>query len=62
MLDDGVDEVHRLRSEVASPVLPFVVLLGEDHADQTDDAGSVGEDANDRSAELDLTCMLDIRK
>ena len=34
ILDDGVDEGHRLWPEVAPAVLPLVVLLGEDHADQ----------------------------
>jgi hypothetical protein len=34
--------------------LPFVVDVGEDGADQSDDAGFVGEDAHDSSPALDF--------
>lgn len=34
--------------------LPLVVLLGENGPDQTDEAGSVGEDAHHRCPALDL--------
>ncbi len=52
--DRGVDDDHRFGPEVASPVLPLIVLLGEDHADQADQAGPGGEDAGHRGAPLDL--------
>ncbi len=54
MFDDGIDEGHGLRPEVAAPVLPLVILLGEDHAHQADEAGPGGEDAHHRGAALDL--------
>ena len=41
MVDGGVDEGHRLGSEVAPVVLPLTVLLGQDHPDETDQAGRV---------------------
>jgi len=37
---DGVDQRHRLRTEVASTVLPLVVLLGEDQSES--DVGPIG--------------------
>lgn len=37
MLDDGIDEGHRFGAEVALAVLPHVVLLGENHADEADE-------------------------
>ncbi len=54
MLDDGVDESHRLGPEVAPAVLPLVVLLGEDHPDQADHARPGREDPDDRGPALDL--------
>jgi len=36
-----------VEAEVAPAFGPFVVLLGEDGADETDDRAAVGEDADD---------------
>ena len=38
----GIESGHRLGTEVAPAVLPLVVLLGEDHPDEADEAGPVG--------------------
>ena len=43
MVDDGVDEGHRLGPEVTPAVLPLVVLLGEDHPDESNEAGRLGK-------------------
>ena len=44
----AVGLLHRLRTEVAAfRDRPFVVLLEEDGADQTDDRGGIGKDADD---------------
>jgi hypothetical protein len=43
-----------LEPEVAAALGPFVVLLGQDRADEADDAGPVGEDADDVGASADL--------
>jgi hypothetical protein len=40
--------------EVAPSILPLVVLLGEDHPDEPDEAGPGREDADDRGPPLDL--------
>ena len=44
MVHDGIDEGHRLGPEVAPAVLPLVVLLEEDHPDETDQARAGRED------------------
>lgn len=49
----GVDERHRLGPEVAASVLPLVVLLEEDHPDESDETGLVREDADDRRPALE---------
>jgi hypothetical protein len=41
-------------AEVTAAVGPFVVLFGQDRADQADDRGAVEEDANDVGAAPDL--------
>src|SRR4051794_17527509 len=43
-----------LEAEVAAAVGPFVVLLGQDGADEADDRAAVGEDADDVGAAADL--------
>jgi hypothetical protein len=44
----------RLNAHVAAADGPLVVLLGEQRADQADDRGPVGEDADDVGAAADL--------
>jgi len=51
---DGVGAGQDVESEVAAAFGPFVVLLGQDGAEESDDAGSVGEDADDVGAAADL--------
>ena len=46
--------VDRLDAHVAAGDGPLVVLLGQDRADQADDGGAVGEDADDVGAAADL--------
>ncbi len=43
MIDDGVDEGHRLGTEVVPPDGPFVVLLGEEHPDEPEKAAPIGK-------------------
>ena len=43
-----------VEAEVAALFGPFVVLLGQDGADQADQGGPVGEDADDVGAAADL--------
>ena len=43
-----------VESEVAAAFGPFVVLLGQDGADEPDDRGAVGEDPDDVGAAADL--------
>ena len=43
-----------VEAEVAALLGPFVVLLGQDGADQPDQRGPVGEDADDIGAAADL--------
>jgi hypothetical protein len=43
----GADDIE---AEVAAGDGPFIVLLGQDRADQADDRGAVGEDPNDIGA------------
>ena len=43
-----------VEGEVAALLGPFVVLLGEHGADQADQGGAVGEDADDVGAAADL--------
>jgi hypothetical protein len=43
---DGLGAGVDLESEVAAAFGPFVVLLGQDGADQSDDRGSAGKDAD----------------
>jgi len=45
---------EEFEAEVAALFGPFVVLLGEDGADETDDAVAVGEDPDDVGAAPDL--------
>src|SRR4051812_50218041 len=45
---------QEVESEVAAAFGPFVVLLGQDSADQADDGGPVGEDADHVGAAADL--------
>ena len=40
------DLARDLYAEVAAALGPFVVLLGQDGADEADDGGAVGEDAD----------------
>ena len=43
-----------VESEVAAGLGPFVVLFGEDRADEADDGVAVGEDTDDVGAAADL--------
>ena len=43
-----------IEAEVAALLCPFVVLLGEDGADEADDALAVREDTDDVGAAADL--------
>jgi hypothetical protein len=43
-----------VESEVAALLCPFVVLLGQDGADEADDRAPVGEDPNDVDSTADL--------
>ena len=53
---DRVDLGHGAFGEVAAVGdLPLVVEVVEDGADEADDAGLVGEDADDASAAFDLS-------
>jgi hypothetical protein len=45
--------VEYYEAEVAASVGPFVVLLGEDGSDESDDRGAAGEDADDVGAAPD---------
>ena len=51
---DGVGFGEGVESEVAALLGPFVVLLGQDGADEPDNGASVGEDADDVGAAADL--------
>ena len=51
---DGLGSGEDVESEVAAAFGPFVVLLGQDGADEPDDRGAVGEDADDVGAAADL--------
>ena len=44
--EDGAGSGEDVEAEVAAAFDPFVVLFGEDGADQADDRGPVGEDAD----------------
>lgn len=44
---DGLGPGQDAEPEVAASLRPFVVLLGEDGADEADDGSAVGEDADD---------------
>ena len=50
VVGDGLGPGEDVESEVAAAFGPFVVLFGEDGADEPDDAGAVGEDADDVGA------------
>ena len=51
----GVEDRHRAFGEVAAVAgLPFVVDVGEDGTDETDDGGVVGEDAHDVGTPFDF--------
>ena len=57
LCDDGVGDLcsgEDVESEVAAAFGPFVVLLGQHRSDESDDAGSVGEDPDDVGAAADL--------
>ena len=59
MVWGGGDEAEPCPAEgveahVAAGLDPFVVLLGEDGADESDQGGAVGEDADDVGAAADL--------
>lgn len=43
-----------VEAEVAALLGPFIVLLGQDRADEADDAVAVGEDPYDVGAAADL--------
>jgi hypothetical protein len=47
---DGLGAGEDVESEVAAAFGPFVVLFGQDGADESDDAGPVGEDPDDAGA------------
>ena len=51
---DGLGAGEDVESEVAAAFGPFVVLLGQDGADEADDGGPVGEDPDDVGAAADL--------
>ena len=51
---DGLGLGEDVESEVAAAFGPFVVLLGEDGADEPDDRAPIGEDADDVGASPDL--------
>ena len=51
---DGLGAGEDVESEVAAAFGPFVVLFGQDGADEPDDAGPVGEDPDDVGAATDL--------
>ena len=60
MVDLADDEVHAasgedVESEVAAAFGPFVVLLGQDRADEPDDGVAGGEDPDDVGAPADLS-------
>ena len=51
----GIEQVHGVFGEVAAVAgLPFVVYVGEDGADEADDGGVVGENADDAGAAFDF--------
>ena len=53
--DDGdAGAGQDVEAEVAAPFDPFVVLLGQDRADEADQAGAVGKDPDDVCAAADL--------
>jgi hypothetical protein len=52
--EDESAAVQDVESEVAPAVGPFVVLLGQDGADEPDDRAPVGEDPDDVGAPADL--------
>ena len=51
---DGLGAGEDVESEVSASFGPFVVLFGQDSAHEPDDAGAVGEDADDVGASADL--------
>ena len=51
---DGLGTGEDVESEVAAAFGPFVVLLGQDGADEPDDRAAVGEDPDDVGAAADL--------
>jgi hypothetical protein len=54
--DDGESGAGQdVQAEVAAAFDPFVVLFGQDGADQADQGASVGEDADDVGAPADLS-------
>ena len=52
--DDGSGSGEGVEAEVAAAFGPLVVLFGKDGADEPDDGGPVGEDADDVGAATDL--------
>ena len=53
-LADAPGSGEGVEAEVAALLDPFVVLFGEDGADEADDAVSVGEDSDEGGAAADL--------
>jgi len=53
-LADAAGGGEGVEAEVAALLGPFVVLFGEDGADEADDRVAVGEDADDVGAASDL--------
>jgi hypothetical protein len=51
---DGLGAGEDVESEVAAALGPLVVLFGEHGADEPDDGGAVGEEANHVGAAADL--------
>jgi hypothetical protein len=51
---DGPAASEDVESEVAAAFGPFVVLLGQDGADEPGDARTVGEDPDDAGAAADM--------
>jgi len=54
VVECGAASGDQLEAEVAALFGPFVVLLGQDGADQAGDRVAVGEDADDVGAAADL--------
>ena len=53
-VDGGAGSGEDVEAEVAASFGPFVVLFGEDGADESDQGVAVGEDADDVGAAADF--------